>query len=402
MSSPISVSTNNVGSNTATSNTVLRGIVAVNLPSLSEAVQLSTFTKNTMSTLPGHLLVVFIVLLLAGLIYCAVRQRRSSVTSGLPLTVDQTSDTSNDVQTADKNERVIVTFEPSRTVYTMPEDLPPYKMPLGKTTTGTTLCSHCQVSLGAGGKTTCKGCKTALFCDNECQRQGWANHKRECKQMRHTESARIVQPAKHQSVTVKEIYNHVSELLTDDQNRTATINVKSLCCLAQSDFVRRAGESQAAISSLTPICKLNVTLIRDNDICHYNLVHQREGLGAGRRTALVKSMMEKHPDRVVIHVTNGNIGVWYQHLLCGKTAVAVTCGRPVSLQDTLLKETTKHYAPLASSVAHYGFNPLKSPCEYRSCSGYTDDHSLTTCPEMISILNPQTRRTSCVHRRCRT
>ena len=142
MPSPISVSASNVGSNTATSNTVLRGIVAVNLPSLSEAVQLSKFTKNTMSTLPGHLLVVFTVLLLAGLVYCAVRQRRSSVTSGLPLTVDQISDTSNDVQTADKNERVIVTFEPSRTVYTMPEDLPPYKMPLGKPTTGTTLCSH--------------------------------------------------------------------------------------------------------------------------------------------------------------------------------------------------------------------------------------------------------------------
>ena len=46
----------------------------------------------------------------------------------------------------------------------------------------TVLCGNCGQLEGAAGRKLlrCTGCKTARYCDTDCQRQGWAFHKAVC------------------------------------------------------------------------------------------------------------------------------------------------------------------------------------------------------------------------------
>ena len=394
--SPVSTIATNVG-------TVLRGVVAANLPSLSEACQLPKFTNCFTTALEFHLLVVCIILILASVIvYCCLRRYQSSASNALPTIDIQSSIANNEAQDTDKSERVMVEF--TRCSVTANGDARMFHIaPIEKSlyVPPPKFCTHCQVGLSRGGETTCKGCKTAHFCDNECQRQGWPNHKRNC--MRNENTA-VVDIVKHQLQTVKSTCDYVSssDMLTDDQRQTAIIGLKELCILAQSDYERRTTLLKG-VETLTSIHKLNVTVINGKDIRHYNLLRQQESSGSTRRTALINSMMDTHPDRVIIVLANGNIGVWYQHRVhvdsgvvsIVKLDVAVFCGRPVILQDTALEhQMKKSVVIITNRIADDGFNPMISPCQYCYTHGYEDCHSLTTCPEIMTMLKPPLRCTT--------
>merc|ERR1712060_232368 len=48
------------------------------------------------------------------------------------------------------------------------------------TTTTTTVSRHCATCNSIGVTLCCSRCHTAFFCNRECQRRGWQEHKRTC------------------------------------------------------------------------------------------------------------------------------------------------------------------------------------------------------------------------------